>query len=77
MVVRQTLRGNPSLDRGNLSLDRGSPSDQGSQGISSANQSMSLKDMTKPRSSHQVVYHKDHPTLNAVGLYVTGIVSKA
>ena len=30
---------------------------------------MSLKDITQPRSSHQVVYHKGHPTSNAILLY--------
>ena len=30
---------------------------------------MSLKDIAQPRSSHQVVYHKGHPTSNAMLLY--------
>ena len=30
---------------------------------------MSLKDITQPRSSHQVVYHKGHPTSNVILLY--------
>ena len=30
---------------------------------------MSLKDITQPRSSHQVVYHKGHPTSNAILLF--------
>ena len=30
---------------------------------------MSLKDIAQPRSSHQVLYHKGHPTSNAILLY--------
>ena len=68
-----TSRGNPSSDRGNLSNNnRGNPSDQespvdflDSAFIASADHSMSLKDITQPRSSHQVVYHKGHPTSDA------------
>ena len=77
-------RGNSSSDRGNLSYDRGNssnsnrgyPSNQGSPVdfldsafTASADHSMSLKDITQPRSSHQVVYHKGHPTSNAILLY--------
>ena len=70
-------RGNPSSDRGNpSSSNRGNPSDQGSPGdfldsafTASADHSMSLKDITQSRSSHQVVYHKGHPTSNAILLY--------
>ena len=79
-----TSRGDPSYDRGKPSSDRGSPSnssqgnpsDQGSPGHfldsafpATADHSMSLKDITQPRSSHQVVYHKGHPTSNAILLY--------
>ena len=77
-------RGNPSPDRGNPSTirgnpsnnNRGNPSDQespvdflDSTFTASADHSMSLKDITQPRSSHQVVYHKGHPTSNAIILY--------
>ena len=77
-------RGNPSPDRGNPSSirgypsnnNRGNPSDQespvdffDSAFTASADHSMSLKDITQPRSSHQVVYHKGHPTSNAILLY--------
>ena len=77
-------RGNTSSDRGNLSSirgnpsnnNRGNPSDQespvdflDSTFTASADHSMSLKDITQPRSSHQVVYHKSHPTSNAILLY--------
>ena len=79
-----TSRGNPPSDRGNPSPDRvnpsknnrGNPSDQespvaflDSTFTASADHSMSLKDITQPRSSHQVVYHKGHPTSNAIFLY--------
>ena len=72
-------RGNPSTDRGNPSTirgnpsnnNRGNPSDQespvdflDSAFTASADHSMSLKDITQPRSSHQVVYHKGHPPLS-------------
>ena len=30
---------------------------------------MSLKDITQPKSSHQMDYHKNHPTSNAILLY--------
>ena len=67
-------RGNPSSDRGNPSnSSRGNPSDQGSPGDflessspATAEHTMSLKDITQPRSSHQVVYDKGHPTSNAI-----------
>ena len=56
--------------------NRGNPSDQESPGdfldsafTASADHSMSLKDITQPRLSHQVVYHKGHPTSNAILLY--------
>ena len=70
-------RGNPSTIRGNSSnISRRNPSDQGSPVdfldsafTASADHSMSLKDITQPRSSHQVVYQKDHPTSNAILLY--------
>ena len=77
-------RGNPSPDRGNPSTirgnssnnNRGNPSDQespvdflDSTFTASADHSMSLKDIAQPRSSHQVVYHKGHPTSNAILLY--------
>ena len=77
-------RGNPSRDRKNPSSirgnssdsNRGNPSDQESPGdfldsafAASADHSMSLKDITQPRSSHQVFYHKGHPTSNAILLY--------
>ena len=70
-------RGNPSSIRGNLSnSNRGNPSDQespvdflDSAFTASADHSMSLKDITQPRSSHQVVYQKGHPTSNAILLY--------
>ena len=77
-------RGNPSSDRGNPSTirgnssnnNRGNPSDQespvdflDSTFTASADHSMSLKNITQPRSSHQVVYHKGHPTSNAILLY--------
>ena len=77
-------RGNPSTDRGNPSTirgnssnnNRGNPSDQespvdflDSTFTASADHSMSLKDITQPRSSHEVVYHKGHPTSNAILLY--------
>ena len=77
-------RGNPSPDRGKTSLirgnssnnNRGNPSDQespvnflDSTFTASADHSMSLKDITQPRSSHQVDYHKGHPTSNAILLY--------
>ena len=70
-------RGNHSSDRRNTSLHRANPStssqrnrsDQGSPGNfldssfpAMADHPMSLKDITQPRSSHQVVYHKGHPT---------------
>ncbi len=72
-----TDRGNPSTFRGNSSNNnRGNPSDQespvdflDSTFTASADHSMSLKDITQPRSSHQVVYHKGHPTSNAILLY--------
>ena len=77
-------RGNPSTDRGNpptirgnpSNNNRGNPSDQespvdflDSTFTASADHSMSLKDITRPRSSHQVVYHKGRPTSNAILLY--------
>ena len=77
-------RGNPSYDRGNPSSDRGNPSNSNrgnpsdqespvdfldSAFTASADHSISLKDITQPRSSHQVVYHKGHPTSNAILLY--------
>ena len=77
-------RGNPSPDRGNPSTirgnpsnnNRGNPSDQespvdflDSTFTALADHSMSSKDLTQPRSSHQVVYHKGHPTSNAILLY--------
>ena len=78
-------RGNTSSDRGNPSKsnrgkppnsNRGNPSDQGSPGDfldsafpATAGHSISLKDITQSRSSHQVVYHKGHPTSNAILLY--------
>ena len=79
-----TSRGNPSSDRRNPSTirgnssnnSRGNPSDQespvdflDSTFTASADHSMSLKDITQPRLSHQVVYHKGHPTSNAILLY--------
>ena len=59
-------RGNPSTIRGNSSNNnRRNPSDQespvdflDSTFTALADHSMSLKDITQPRSSHQVVYHK-------------------
>ena len=77
-------RGNPSPDRGNPSTIRRNPSNNNRENPSdqespvdfldstftaSADHSMSLKDITQPRSSHQVVYHKGHPTSNAILLY--------
>ena len=73
-------RGNPSPVRGNPSSIRGNPSSNNrgnpnrvdfldSTFTASADHSMSLKDVTQPRSSHQVVYHKGHPTSNAILLY--------
>ena len=77
-------RGNPSSHRSNTSLNRGNPSnssrrnpsDQGSPGdfldsssSVTADHPMSLKYINQPRSSHQVVYHKGHPTSNAILLY--------
>ena len=73
-------RGNPSPYRGNPSSIRGNPSSNNrgnpnrvdfldSTFTASADHSMSLKDVTQPRSSHQVVYHKGHPTSNAILLY--------
>ena len=70
-------RGKPFSDRGNPSnSNRGNPSDQespvdflDSAFTASAEHSMSLKDITQPRASHQVVYHKGHPTSNALLLY--------
>ena len=74
-------RGNPSSDRGNTSTirgnpsnnNRGNPSDQespvdflDSTFTALADHSMSLRDITQPRSSHQVVYHTGHPTSNAI-----------
>ena len=67
-----TSRGNTSSDRGNPSNNnRGNPSDQespvdflDSAFTASADHSMSLRDITKPRSSHQVVYHKGHLPLS-------------
>ena len=67
-------RGNPSSDRGNPSnSSRGNPSDQGSPGDflessspATAEHPMSLQDITQPRSSHQVVYHKGHPTSSSI-----------
>ena len=69
--------GKPSSIRGNPSnSNRGNPSDQespvdflDSAFTASADHSISLKDITQPRSSHQVVYHKGHPTSNATLLY--------
>ena len=56
--------------------NRGNPTDQespvdflDSTFTASADHSMSLKDVAQPRSSHQVVYHKGHPTSNAILLY--------
>ena len=78
------IKGNPSADRGNLSTFRGNPSNNNwgnpsdqespvdfldSTFTASAGHSTSLKDITQPRSSHQVVYHKGHPTSNAILLY--------
>ena len=77
-------RGNPSPNRGNPSTIRENPSNnnQGNSSdqefpvdfldstfIASADHSMSFKDITQPRSSHQVVYHKGHPTSSAILLY--------
>ena len=72
-------RGNPSYDRGNPSSNRGNPSNSNrgnpsnqkshvnfldSAFTASADHSLPLKDITQPRSSHQVVYHKGHPPLS-------------
>ena len=77
-------RGNPSPDRGNPSTSRGNPSNNNrgnpsdqespvdfldSTFTASADHSISLKDITQPRSSHEVVYHKGHSTSNAILLY--------
>ena len=73
-----TDRGNPSTIRGNSSNNnnRGNPYDQespvdflDSTFTASADHSMSLKDITQPRSGHQVVHHKGHLTSNAILLY--------
>ena len=68
-------RGNPSSIRGNPSNNnRGNPSDQESpvdflDSAFTASADHSIYSITQPRSSHQVVYHKGHPTSNAILLY--------
>ena len=57
--VSSSLIGQPIMDtRGSVVEEETPLLIKDSQGISY----MSLKDVTQPRSSHQVVYHKGHPT---------------